>query len=148
MRMIWTVAAVLFTAGGAQAQIYKCPDAGGHTVIQQLPCAGGNKVDVRPASGAGPDAVSDAFREAHEARMKLYKKTNADCDARGVTALTIGMDENDALCVPGWRFPKNTNTTTAAGVIRQQVVYGGFGKYDDPPKFLYFENGKLTAVQN
>ncbi len=35
----------------AMAQIYKCPDASGRTVIQQMPCAGGKTMDVKPASG-------------------------------------------------------------------------------------------------
>lgn len=45
------VLVVLPMAGSAYAQIYKCPDAGGRTVIQQMPCAGGKAMDVKPASG-------------------------------------------------------------------------------------------------
>ena len=47
-------------AGGAWAQVYKCPDASGKTVIQQLPCAGGKAMDVRPASGHSPVAPAAA----------------------------------------------------------------------------------------
>ena len=47
------VATVWMACAPAQAQVYKCKDAGGRTVMQQTPCAGGagQKLDVRPASG-------------------------------------------------------------------------------------------------
>ena len=32
----------------AMAQVYKCPDASGRTVLQQTPCAGGARVDAKP----------------------------------------------------------------------------------------------------
>lgn len=43
--------AALLLAAPAWGQVYKCPDASGRTVIQQLPCAGGKTLDVKPASG-------------------------------------------------------------------------------------------------
>jgi len=46
--------AALLLAAPAMAQIYKCPDASGRTVIQQVPCAGGKAMNVRPASGHDP----------------------------------------------------------------------------------------------
>lgn len=51
MRMRYFLAAALLASGGASAQVYKCPDAAGRTVLQQTPCAGGKQLDVRPASG-------------------------------------------------------------------------------------------------
>lgn len=45
--------AALLLAAPVMAQIYKCPDASGRTVIQQVPCLGGQQMDVRPASGRG-----------------------------------------------------------------------------------------------
>lgn len=46
--------AALLLAAPAMAQIYKCPDANGRTVIQQVPCMGGKAMNVRPASGHDP----------------------------------------------------------------------------------------------
>lgn len=142
-----TLTALLLAAAPASAQIYKCPDAGGRTVFQQVPCTGGSKLDVQATNGTTQTDLQAAFEAAHQARMKVLAQTNADCDARGVKELVLGMNQDDAMCVTGWRFPKTTNTTQTAGGVRQQVVYGGFDKYDDPPKYLYFENGKLTAIQ-
>ena len=45
------IALAMAACAPAMAQVYKCPDAGGRTVIQQIPCAGGKELDVRPASG-------------------------------------------------------------------------------------------------
>lgn len=46
--LLW---AALLLAAPAWGQVYKCPDVSGRTVIQQLPCAGGKTMDVKPASG-------------------------------------------------------------------------------------------------
>lgn len=43
------VAGVIFVTGAA-AQMYKCPDQFGRTIIQQMPCDGGAKMDSRPGS--------------------------------------------------------------------------------------------------
>lgn len=42
----------------ASAQIYKCPDASGRTVIQQLPCTDGQILNIKPASGPGTNSNS------------------------------------------------------------------------------------------
>lgn len=51
---------VLVCAGAVYAQVYKCPDGAGKTVIQQIPCTGGTALEVKPASGRGPSAASPA----------------------------------------------------------------------------------------
>lgn len=40
------------------AQVFKCPDANGRLALQQTPCAGGARLDVRPASGHAPTAAA------------------------------------------------------------------------------------------
>ena len=44
----------------AFAQVYKCPDGAGKTVIQQFPCAGGSSLEVKPASGREVKALPGA----------------------------------------------------------------------------------------
>ena len=143
--------------------VNKCTGTDGKVSYQEQPCQGqGQKIDARPSSGGvgepgfantlnsikqSSDANIEAIKKASEARVKQIKKIQADCDARNVTKLEIGMSAEDALCVPGWRFPEKFNNTRTETLFRQQVIYGGFGKYDDPPKYLYFENGKLTGIQ-
>lgn len=162
MKLKWTVAALALACTCAPSwAINKCV-VDGKAVYQDMPCAGaGEKIEVHPPSGIGERSLDQSIREMNqasaeyiaaikkesEARVAQAKKVNADCDARGVTDLEIGMSAEDALCVPGWRFPAKFNNTRTPTLFKQQVVYGGFGKYDNPPKYLYFENGKLTAIQ-
>lgn len=52
--LIGTIALLcLLACATAQSQtIYKCPDANGRIALQDLPCAGGEQLQVRPASGS------------------------------------------------------------------------------------------------
>jgi len=53
-------------------------------------------------------------------------------------AVYIGMNKEQAIA--SWGEPYEINTTiTAYGKHEQRVYHGGY---------LYFENGKLTAIQN
>lgn len=55
--------AALTASASASAQVYKCPDASGRTVIQQIPCAGGEKMKV-PSTGATNADVADTRSKA------------------------------------------------------------------------------------
>lgn len=141
------LSAALSAAAPAWA-VYKCTGPDGKTVFQDAPCVGkGGQIEVRPASGDGRSDFQRSLDASTEEIKKAYQAVNDTCNARGITALSIGMSKDDALCAPGWRFPKSTNTTSTASGVREQVVYGGFGRLDSPRKYLYFENGKLTAIQ-
>ncbi len=84
----------LCAAGPAAAQIYKCPDAQGGTVIQQTPCTGGKELTVKPASGparsvAPPkEAPDDAGTDAQVApppqteAQRIEAKTQASMRER------------------------------------------------------------------
>ncbi len=67
------------------AQIYRCPDASGRTVIQQHACAGGKEMDVKPASGragAKPPSMPVNGADATAARpMTEAERLNAKSDA-------------------------------------------------------------------
>lgn len=76
-------------------------------------------------------AESEAARKAERAcKRKGYEKGSAQ----------IGMSKADNLeC--GWGQPRDVNRTITARSTREQWVYGA-GEY------LYFENGRLTAIQD
>lgn len=69
----------------AAAQIYKCPDGSGRTVIQQTPCTGGGgqKMTVRPASGhaAAPRPSAPASAASAAKPMTEAQRLNAQSDA-------------------------------------------------------------------
>lgn len=155
---IAVAAAFAYLPTGAWA-VYKCVGADGRTAYQSAPCPStskGSEIDASAPSGAtwsdryqsdGTRNFNAEIEAAAKAHEKAVRAIGDACDRRGVKALALGMPKEDALCVPGWRFPKTTNTTTAAHGVHEQVVYGGFGRYDSKPKYLYFQNGRLTAIQ-
>ena len=53
----------------------------------------------------------------------------------------IGMSPEQVTKKASWGKPNHINCTTNAYGVHEQWLYGG-GNY------LYFENGRLTAIQN
>lgn len=69
--------------------------------------------------------------------IELIGKEDAERIVLG--KLTIGM--SDSLCSISWGSPDKVNRTTTIGGIDEQWVYY------DKKAYLYFTNGKLTAIQ-
>ena len=69
--------------------------------------------------------------------IKLYGKTQAELILKGY--VRIGMSKQ--MCIESWGEPKNINKTTGNYGIHEQWVY-------ENDSYLYFENGKLTTIQN
>lgn len=83
----------------------------------------------------------DAEREAREAEhlramVTKYGRTNGTLIAQG--KVRVGFTKQ--MCKDAWGEPRKVNTTTSRYGKREQWVY-----YDS---YLYFENGKLTSIQN
>jgi len=87
-------AALLLSTAPALAQVYKCPDAGGRTVIQQMPCAGGSEMNVKPASGRATVAPLGAASTAPGAKpMTEAERLNALSDASARSRRKQDLDE-------------------------------------------------------
>ena len=74
------LAALALLCSPAWAQVYKCPDASGRTVIQQMPCAGGKEMAVKPASGHAatkPPAAAASGSAPAAAKMTEAERLNA-----------------------------------------------------------------------
>lgn len=76
------------------------------------------------------------------------KRNASEASARAATraqaakpGVKIGMTQEDVLMKTHWGKPHSINRTTTASGTSEQWVYGS-GNY------LYFTNGKLTAIQN
>ncbi|WP_211147016.1 hypothetical protein [Paenibacillus dokdonensis] len=54
--------------------------------------------------------------------------------------VSIGMTKEEVLAST-WGKPKDINKTTTANYVSEQWVYSGY-------RYLYFENGILTTIQN
>ncbi len=88
-------------------------------------------------------------RQEQEQRLiESRKQFEADCIAQfgpvngkyiANGQVVLGMTK--AMCEAAWGTPQWVNTTIVSGLRNEQWVYS-YGKY------LYFDNGKLTAIQN
>jgi len=73
----------------------------------------------------------------HKTLIKKYGKHYADLIIKGL--VEIGMSKN--MCIESWGNPEDINKTIGNYGVHEQWVYGD-GDY------LYFEDGKLTTIQN
>lgn len=83
------------------------------------------------------EALAQARAERYEALKKKYGKGTADLMMEG--KVRIGWSKQ--MCIEGWGEPESINRSSGSWGVHEQWVYGG-GNY------LYFENGKLTSIQN
>lgn len=83
------------------------------------------------------EAAEKVAYEAREKEMiKKYGRRNGRIIAQGKVA--IGFTKQ--MCVDAWGEPKSINKTTNRYGVHEQWVYDG--------GYLYFDNGKLTTIQN
>lgn len=81
---------------------------------------------------------ADIAQKFEEIRIAEAKASEARARRPGVK---IGMTEKQVIEKTSWGAPEKVNRTTSASGVREQWVFGG-GNY------LYFTNGRLTAIQN
>lgn len=84
-----------------------------------------------------------AERKAKQAKANAERKANkakADAERKARCGVKIGMTKAQVLN-SNWGNPSHVNRTVNQNGTREQWVYGG-GNY------LYFDDGKLTAIQN
>lgn len=80
-------------------------------------------------------AEEDRFEEANRRRALAEDRAR-----RRKEGVSIGMSQDEVL-MSSWGRPERVNRTTTSRGTREQWVYGG-------SNYLYFENGRLTAIQN
>ena len=85
-----------------------------------------------------PQEIFAAEKKAAAERKAKQAKANAEWKARG--GVTVGMTTIQVLN-SNWGKPEKVNRTVTQNGTNEQWVYGG-------NNYLYFENGKLTAIQN
>ena len=106
--------AALTAATGASAQVYKCPDASGRTVIQQIPCAGGKAIDVRPASGraSAPTPVASGAAPAPVAAAPAPVPAQAPVHQAQVTQVKSPLEKDAEMCL-NWYRPRLKDPVSA-----------------------------------
>ena len=128
---------VLVCAGPVYAQVYKCPDGAGKTVIQQTPCAGGTAMNVKPASGhAAPATAGDG-----QARLAKLKRDNEMAEAIRTGNPLVGMTSAQLQQAMG--APSQVNASNYSGEKKDQVVY----YRQDATWYVYTTNGVVDSIQ-
>lgn len=138
-------AAAWMACAPVQAQIYKCPGPGGRTVIQQLPCVGGQKMDVRPASGHAPAAPAGATGAAvsdGQARLEKLKRDNEMAAAIRRREPLVGMTRKQLDEAMG--LPTKVNANNYQGVQQEQNIY----ERPDATWYVYTRNGVVESIQH
>lgn len=86
-----------------------------------------------------------ADRDARQAREKAEAKRKSDLAERKLQDAKplphIGMTSKEVVNLTKWGRPYDVNRTTTGQGVREQWVYSN-------RRFLYFENGILTAIQD
>ena len=93
----------------------------------------------KTADQLAQDASDEKKRIALEERDRISKE-KADAKKRRHEGVSIGMSHEDVFA-SSWGRPQSVNNTTTRYGLHEQWVYGGHN-------YLYFENGKLTTIQN
>jgi hypothetical protein len=90
---------------------------------------------------AREDLRQEQEREAERERKAAAKQRQIAAAQAKKPGARIGMSPEQVTKETSWGKPNHINRTTTAHGVHEQWVYGG-GNY------LYFENGRLTAIQN
>lgn len=136
-RTISALSALLCCALPVAAQVYRCPDASGRTVIQQLPCTGGTQLEVRPAGGTGaPAAAADA-----QARLAKMKRDNETAEAIRRREPLVGMTVDQLRSAMG--APHKVNAANYNGTRKDQLIY----YRPDGTWYVYTTNDVVESIQ-
>ncbi len=138
MRVSFVAAALLAASAQTSAQVYKCPDASGRTVLQQAPCTGGQQLEVRPATGFdNPD-------NARQARDRVGRAGSAQDILVAISEgrPAIGMNENELRMALG--TPMRINRANYEGQTSDQWVYHSRGQ----SWYVYMRDGLVSSFQN
>ena len=100
----------------------------------------------REVSGRVDAIIAQASCKPSRAKVRRSLDRHPDWDASVLSAVVcgrvhIGMTREQAIA--GWGRPRDINRTTASYGVHEQWVYGEYGS-----GYLYFEDGRLTTVQN
>ena len=132
------LAALALLCSPAWAQVYKCPDASGRTVMQQTPCAGGQQMTVRPASGHAEQAKTQTAQE----RLQKLKDDNEMAAAIRRREPLVGMTRKQLDQAMG--PPTKVNANNYGGVQQEQNIY----ERPDATWYVYTRSGVVESIQH
>lgn len=130
--------AILVCTCAAHAQIYKCPDATGRTVIQQAPCSDGREMNIKPATGIQTEtSVNDA-----QLRLLKLKADNEMSEAIRLRKPLVGMTSKQLSEAMG--PATKINASNYEGVQKNQVIF----ERPNETWYVYTRNGVVESIQH
>lgn len=141
MKNLYLLLAACMTSAPAFA-VYKCKDASGKLSYQEHPCAVtgtlGEQINAAPAITTGSETNGDG-----QARLEAIKDFNRRFDAAANQKVMRGMTKDQVTMA--WGSPTNINRSIGNYGVHEQWVYRqGPGS----AQYVYFENGKVTSIQD
>ncbi|MEN8424045.1 hypothetical protein ABFO63_10370 [Acinetobacter junii] len=130
MNKILCFATLLFSMG-TYAEVHQCK-VNGSLVFQDKPCAGSKQ------------QAQQIREKQNEFKNAQAKRDQEDREWKNTPSPKIGMTTNQARDSK-WGDPDKINKTTTAKGMNEQWVYR---RSHQGSKYLYFENGILTAIQD
>ena len=89
-----------------------------------------------------PELLKHSKIEAANDKRKKIEEDRRIAKQKKSEGVSIGMTQEDVVA-SSWGKPTRINRTTNQYGTREQWVYGEYGR-----NYLYFENGRLTSIQN
>jgi hypothetical protein len=96
-------------------------------------------MQTMPTDPAAQDIAAAAIRLITTGMVALAQLCKSEQDNCGTGPARLGMSTKEAIHT-SWCFPAKKNTTETVGHMREQWVYPDRG-------YLYFDNGRLTTIQ-
>lgn len=118
----------------------KCAASNGKVVYQDMPCEGGEKVNLSGAGQADANS-SGAIYWKREAARQTREMRAKDAIADGKVFIGMTADE----VIESWGDPTAVNRTITAGDTSEQWVYrrGSF-----QAQYIYLRAGIVTSLQS
>ena len=139
IRRTLSLSALLCCTLPVAAQVYRCPDAGGRTVIQQMPCQGGAQMDVRPSRGITVPSSADAGEA--QVRLEKLKRDNETAAAIRRGEPLVGMTVDQLRGAMG--APNKVNAANYSGTRKDQLIY----YREDATWYVYTTNDVVESIQ-
>ena len=79
--------------------------------------------------------------KAEANRLSELTKKYGTNNAKLIMQSIVQIGWSKQMCIESWGEPSDINKTITSGSVHEQWVYGN-------NQYLYFDDGKLTAIQN
>ncbi len=80
-------------------------------------------------------------KNAEAIRLAELTKKYGTKNAKLIMESVVQIGWSKQMCIESWGEPSDINKTITSNTVHEQWVYGN-------NQYLYFEDGKLTAIQN